>query len=75
MKYYKKRIEDVLKRPRSLISKVNFRRYLTNVNEPAENISELRLPESKIRKHDKIDSARQRVGIRKLAKKLRLRSK
>ncbi len=75
MNFHRTRIEDVLKKPRSVISKVNYHRYLTNRKEPVETISEMSPSHITVSKQEKMDSARQRRGIRKFAAKLRLRNK
>lgn len=75
MHSYKNTIEDVMKIPKKAISKVSFHRYLTNSDEPAETISEMRLPGTIDQNQDRINSAGQKRGVHKLALKLSQLSK
>ncbi|MEO6761432.1 MAG: hypothetical protein ABI220_03580 [Candidatus Saccharimonadales bacterium] len=73
MALHKKRIQDVISRSRGLFAKVNHSSYQAGRKEPAELISEMSPPTIVIQPAELLSSARQRRGIRELAKSLRRR--
>lgn len=70
-----KHIHDVIRRSRGVLSKVNYRSYLTNKKEPVETISKTSSPSMDSQLEGTLNSAQQVRGIRKLAARLRLRSR